>query len=70
MASPGGTRLETALKTGRNWNDKTAETLPPSGSKHFSGQKATCDNSHRYIDLRDGLKHSNPSETLVNDDCE
>ena len=32
MVLLGGTRLETALKTGRNWSDETAETLPPSGN--------------------------------------
>ena len=36
MALPGGTRFETAAKTGRNWNDGTVETLPPSGSsEHY-----------------------------------
>lgn len=35
MVSPGGTRLETALKTGRNWNDETAEPLPSSGNRKF-----------------------------------
>lgn len=29
---PDGTRLEATLKTGRNWNDETAEPKPSSGS--------------------------------------
>lgn len=32
MALPGGTRFETAPKTGCNWNDGTAEPKPSSGS--------------------------------------
>lgn len=32
MALPGGTRLETALKTGCNWNDGTTKTEPSSGN--------------------------------------
>ena len=28
-----GTRFETAAKTGRNWNDGTAELGPPSGNR-------------------------------------
>ena len=41
MVSPGGTWFETALKTGRNWNDGTLEPKPSSGSN--SAQKCvTC----------------------------
>ena len=32
MALPDGTRFETAPKTGRNWNDGTAELKPSSGN--------------------------------------
>lgn len=35
-ASPGGTRLETASKTGCNWSGGTAEPSPSSGSKQKS----------------------------------
>lgn len=36
MVLPGGTRFETAAKAGRNWNDGTVETLPPSGSSEHT----------------------------------
>lgn len=35
MVLLGGTRFETAPKTGRNWNDGTAEPKPSSGSRTY-----------------------------------
>lgn len=34
MVLPGGTRFALSLKTGCNWNDRTAEPNPSSGSNY------------------------------------
>ena len=65
MALPGGTRLETAPKTGCNWNDGTAESTPSSGnSENWLLNSRFGATEYRLILFRH-LRRAKPPATLA-----